>query len=68
MFAWLMKTPIAIKQIEKWSHGYLEMDCAGGKCYGVLAVSTVWPENDMSDANLANHRSTGFALHFHCSI
>ena len=38
MFAWLMKTPIAIKQIEKWSHGYLEMDCAGGKCYGVLAV------------------------------
>lgn len=39
MFAWLMKTPVAIKQIEKWSHGYLEMDCAGGKCYGVLAVS-----------------------------
>jgi serine incorporator 1/3 len=39
MFAWLMKTPLAIKQIEKISHGYLQMDCAGGKCYGVLAVS-----------------------------
>lgn len=39
MLAWLMKTPLAIKQIEKWSHGYLEMDCEGGKCYGVLAVS-----------------------------
>ncbi|KAI0084135.1 serine incorporator/TMS membrane protein [Irpex rosettiformis] len=41
MFAWLMKTPIAIKQIEKWSHGYLELDCAGGKCYGVLAVHRI---------------------------
>ncbi|PSR71372.1 hypothetical protein PHLCEN_2v12748 [Hermanssonia centrifuga] len=41
MFAWLMKTPVAIKQIEKWSHGYLEMDCAGGKCYGVLAVHRI---------------------------
>ncbi len=39
MLAWLMKTPLMVKQIEKWSHGYLEMDCAGGKCYGVLAVS-----------------------------
>lgn len=38
MLAWLMKTPLMVKQIEKWSHGYLEMDCAGGKCYGVLAV------------------------------
>ncbi|KAI0925844.1 hypothetical protein AcV5_008465 [Taiwanofungus camphoratus] len=41
MFAWLMKTPIAIRQIEKWSHGYLEMDCAEGKCYGVLAVHRI---------------------------
>lgn len=38
MLAWLMKTPLAIKQLEKLSHGYLEMDCSGGKCYGVLAV------------------------------
>ena len=38
MLAWLMKTPLVIKQLEKWSHGYLEMDCSGGKCYGVLAV------------------------------
>ncbi|CAL1716600.1 unnamed protein product [Somion occarium] len=41
MLAWLMKTPLVIKQIEKWSHGYLEMDCAEGKCYGVLAVHRV---------------------------
>lgn len=38
MLAWLMKTDLAIKQIEKWSHGYLQMDCSGGKCYGILAV------------------------------
>ncbi|PCH42227.1 hypothetical protein WOLCODRAFT_137769 [Wolfiporia cocos MD-104 SS10] len=41
MLAWLMKTPIAIQTIEKWSHGYLEMDCDGGKCYGVLAVHRI---------------------------
>ncbi|EKM58399.1 uncharacterized protein PHACADRAFT_252685 [Phanerochaete carnosa HHB-10118-sp] len=41
MFAWLMKTPLAIKQLEKISHGYLEMDCSGGKCYGVLAVHRI---------------------------
>ncbi|KAI0783609.1 serine incorporator/TMS membrane protein [Abortiporus biennis] len=41
MLAWLMKTPLMVKQIEKWSHGYLEMDCAGGKCYGVLAVHRI---------------------------
>jgi serine incorporator 1/3 len=41
MLAWLMKTPFAIKQIEKWSYDYIKMDCDGGKCYGVLAVSNV---------------------------
>ncbi|KAK7690729.1 hypothetical protein QCA50_005828 [Cerrena zonata] len=41
MLAWLMKTPLVIKQIEKWSHGYLEMECEGGKCYGVLAVHRI---------------------------
>ncbi|KAH9838305.1 serine incorporator/TMS membrane protein [Rhodofomes roseus] len=41
MFAWLMKTPLAIQTIEKWSHGYLEMDCDGGRCYGVLAVHRI---------------------------
>jgi hypothetical protein len=41
MLAWLMKTPFAIKQIEKWSYDYIKMDCDGGKCYGVLAVSDV---------------------------
>lgn len=40
MFAWLMKTQWAIKQIEKWSYDYIKMDCAGDKCYGVLAVSS----------------------------
>ncbi|KAI0805945.1 serine incorporator-domain-containing protein [Irpex lacteus] len=32
MFAWLMKTPIAIKQIEKWSMGILTGLC-GGKLF-----------------------------------
>ncbi|CCM03091.1 uncharacterized protein FIBRA_05211 [Fibroporia radiculosa] len=41
MFAWFMKTPVAIQTIERWSHGYLEMDCEGGKCYGVLAVHRI---------------------------
>jgi len=41
MFAWLMKTPLAIEQIKKWSHGYLSMDCTDGKCYGVLAIHRI---------------------------
>ncbi|KAI0067341.1 TMS membrane protein/tumor differentially expressed protein [Artomyces pyxidatus] len=41
MLAWLMKTPFMIHQIEKWSYDYIKMDCAGGKCYGVLAVHRV---------------------------
>lgn len=40
MLAWLMKSPIAIRQIEKWSYDYIKMDCAGNKCYGVLAVGS----------------------------
>lgn len=39
MIAWLMKTPFAIRQIERLSYDYIKMDCAGDKCYGVLAVS-----------------------------
>lgn len=39
MLAWLMRTPLASKKLEEWTHGYLSMDCEGGKCYGVLAVS-----------------------------
>lgn len=38
LLAWLMRTDFAIKQIEKWSYDYIKMDCAGDKCYGVLAV------------------------------
>lgn len=29
---------MAIKLIQKWSLDYIKMDCAGEKCYGVLAV------------------------------
>ncbi|KAH0585010.1 hypothetical protein H2248_008279 [Termitomyces sp. 'cryptogamus'] len=36
-----MKTDLAIKLIEKWSVGYIKMDCAGEKCYGVLAVHRI---------------------------
>jgi len=38
MLAWMMKTRWAIDLVQKWSHGYLEMECAEGRCYGVLAV------------------------------
>ncbi|KAH9949901.1 serine incorporator/TMS membrane protein [Amylocystis lapponica] len=41
MFAWLMRTDLAIRQIEKLSHGYLKMDCDEGQCYGVLAVHRI---------------------------
>ncbi|KAG6844290.1 hypothetical protein H0H87_008159, partial [Tephrocybe sp. NHM501043] len=36
-----MKTDMAIKLIEKWSAGYIKMDCEGDKCYGVLAVHRI---------------------------
>ena len=39
MLAWVMKSKAAIHLIEKWSYDYIKMDCEGGKCYGVLAVS-----------------------------
>lgn len=41
MLAWVMKSDLAIRQIEKWSMDYIKMDCAEEKCYGVLAVSDV---------------------------
>jgi serine incorporator 1/3 len=44
MLAWLMKTPFAIQQIEKWSYDYIKMDCAEDKCYGVLAVYSLASE------------------------
>lgn len=40
MLAWGMRSPFAINLIKKWSYDYIKMDCEGGKCYGVLAVST----------------------------
>lgn len=39
MLAWAMQSKLAINLIQKWSYDYIKMDCAGGKCYGVLAVS-----------------------------
>ncbi|KAG6900579.1 hypothetical protein C0993_008296 [Termitomyces sp. T159_Od127] len=36
-----MKTDLAIKLIEKWSVGYVKMDCTEEKCYGVLAVHRI---------------------------
>lgn len=41
MLAWLMKTPFAIRQIEKWSYDYIKMDCDADRCYGVLAVHRI---------------------------
>jgi hypothetical protein len=41
MLAWLMRTKLAIRLIEKWSYDYIKMDCEEGKCYGVLAVRRV---------------------------
>ena len=39
MIAWLMRTDVAIRQIEKLAFDWIKMDCTGGKCYGLLAVS-----------------------------
>jgi len=39
MLAYLSRTDIAIKQLEKLSWEWIKMDCSGGKCYGLLAVS-----------------------------
>ncbi|KIM39718.1 hypothetical protein M413DRAFT_446621 [Hebeloma cylindrosporum] len=41
ILAWVMKTDMAIKLIEKWSFDYIKMECAGEKCYGVLAVHRI---------------------------
>jgi len=41
MLAWLMRTPLVYKKLQEISHGYLSMDCEGGKCYGVLAVHRI---------------------------
>jgi hypothetical protein len=38
MMAYLSRTDIAIKQLEKLSFDWIKMDCSGGKCYGLLAV------------------------------
>jgi len=39
MLAYVSRTDMAIRQIEKLSWDWIKMDCSGGKCYGLLAVS-----------------------------
>ncbi|KXN88468.1 Membrane protein TMS1 [Leucoagaricus sp. SymC.cos] len=41
ILAWLMKSDLVTKQIEKWSFDYIKMECKGDKCYGVLAVHRI---------------------------
>ena len=41
ILAWIMKTPFAIRQIEKISYDYIKIDCPNGGCYGVLAVHRI---------------------------
>ena len=36
-----MKTPFAIRQIQKISYDYIKIDCPNGGCYGVLAVHRI---------------------------
>lgn len=38
MLAYISRTDLAIRQIEKLSFDWIKMDCSGGKCYGLLAV------------------------------
>lgn len=38
MLAWLMRTDLAIRQIERLAWDWVKLDCEGGKCYGLLAV------------------------------
>lgn len=66
MLAWLLKTDWAIRQIERLSFDYIKMECAGGKCYGVLAVRLTHPLI-IAQANL-QFRSIGYASLWPCSI
>lgn len=45
MIAWVSLTPWAIHKIEALSYNYIKMNCTGGKCYGVLAV-TYFPDKE----------------------
>ena len=63
-----MKTPMAIKLIEKWSYDYIKMDCEGGRCYGVLAVCDSSLPLIGLELNAILVRSIEFVLLCHCSI
>ncbi|KAL8291637.1 hypothetical protein RQP46_001895 [Phenoliferia psychrophenolica] len=41
LLAWVMLSDWAIKLIAKWSYDYIKMECAEGRCYGVLAVHRI---------------------------
>ncbi|GMK55036.1 hypothetical protein CspeluHIS016_0200920 [Cutaneotrichosporon spelunceum] len=38
MMAYISRTDMAIKWLERVSWDWIKMDCSGGKCYGLLAV------------------------------
>jgi hypothetical protein len=38
LLSWLMLTDYVGKKLQEISHGYLQLNCPEGKCYGVLAV------------------------------
>jgi len=39
--AWIMLSDWAIKQLEKITYDYLQLNCQEGTCYGVFAVSII---------------------------
>ena len=65
MLAYLSRTDIAIKQLEKLSWDWIKMDCSGGKCYGLLAVSLVLGPCSLK---LKQIRCIVSALHLQCFI
>ena len=67
ILAWVMKTDLAIKLIEKWSFDYIKMECAGEKCYGVLAVRILRYLSKVQLSLCGMYRSIEFASLWRCS-
>jgi hypothetical protein len=65
MLAYLSRTDIAIRQLEKLSWDWIKMDCSGGKCYGLLAVSGLLLRYRQVIGSLS--RFTAFASLWLCS-
>ena len=64
ILAWVMKTDVAIKLIEKWSFDYIKMECAGEKCYGVLAVRSVHCRSQATHRTDMGHQGASNLLRF----